>query len=463
MKYDELNVAGLANGFNELFRQAQELLNFQSKKTSPYHLNSLEKFMLAHENEYVSYNSHIILEFEGFFNKKLLEESVVKLAKELPILRTNVIERPWGFFRHCHHQMNFEIKDVINYTEALDQDGLDVFCNKKFDLKNKPPFRFLIYSSENKHKMIFSIHHSIADGAGQFYLFEEFSRIWNGKEVNSYAKVINPFRFRSLYKVKGVKWFLKNLFKNIRPMSKQRRYTMASLVTNPSLSSRFVTSRTLKISDRLREKIKSNSSTMRTTFTEYLTFVSVNALDQTLNKMGDKKNPIMVYMPKNLRGNVKIRKSFQNILSTVWIVGKRSKLKNIEFLEKIKRSIKGHNLDTAAKFIFGSLWTSSVLPPKKLRTFFKNLDQRTSDTTCSLLVSSGRIPKSFELPEGMNDLTISARGTMLKSPGVGIIYAGTAGNETLTIEYLKDLVTEETINSFEKELLFHLEKMPLLI
>ena len=42
---------------------------------------------------------------------------------------------------------------------------------------------------------------------------------------------------------------------------------------------------------------------------------------------------------------------------------------------------------------------------------------------------------------------------MLKSPGVGVIFTGVAGAETLTIEYLKDLTDKTTIDQFKQNLI----------
>ena len=106
-------------------------------------------------------------------------------------------------------------------------------------------------------------------------------------------------------------------------------------------------------------------------------------------------------------------------------------------------------MDKAAKFIFGTLSLSMILRPRQLKNIFQNFDRDANSITSSLLISTGRVPRSFVFPEGWIEINVWARGTMLKSPGVGVIFTGVAGAETLTIEYLKDLTEKTTIDNFK--------------
>lgn len=172
------------------------------------------------------------------------------------------------------------------------------------------------------------------------------------------------------------------------------------------------------------------------------------------------KTPIMAYLPKTLRPLLRIRYSFQNILSTVVVVGKRDEIHQPKFLSKIKHIIQSHKMDQAAKFIFNTLLPCALIPTKKLQTFFKKIDSDPENLTCSMLISAGKVPRSYTFPLEWKNIRIWARGTMLKSPGVGIIYTGTNDCETITIEYVKGLTDLATVESLKKNLLMILSSKP---
>jgi hypothetical protein len=161
----------------------------------------------------------------------------------------------------------------------------------------------------------------------------------------------------------------------------------------------------------------------------------------------------MAYIPKTLRSFLKIRYSFQNILSTVIVVGKREDIHKIKFLLKIKGIIQGHKMDQAGKFIFSSLLPSAIALPTALQKYFKDIDNDKESITSSMLISAGKVPKSFAFPKGWSDVVLWARGTMLKSPGVGIIFTGSGENETITIEFVKELTDLNTVLRLQENLM----------
>lgn len=411
--------------------------------------------MLAHESEYVSYNSQLMVEFNGDVRLDDLRKSIDQAIREIPLLRSKIEETVFRFNRYYTENADLTSFDVVELREeVLTQDAIDEFSQKKFNLHLSPAFRFLIGKTENqKNILIFNVHHTLCDAAGQFHLMEEVFRAMNGMDIREGAKTDRVFRYRDLYKYMGWKWVFEQLKIHLRPISKQRQYMMATLIDHHEKPQRFVTSTTVHLLAEQQEKIRESCKKHDISITEYLTYCCFKALDSSLKERGDHKTPIMVYLPKTLRPLLKIRYSLQNILSTVWIVGKRDELHDIKFLGKVKHIINSHKMDKAAKFIFGSLWINSVFRPKSLKKVYRDFDQNPKSITSSLLISAGRVPRSYTFPEGWSDISVWARGTMLKSPGVGVIFTGVAGAETLTIEYLKDLTEKETIEKFKGHLL----------
>lgn len=424
------------------------------KKIRSIPLNSLEKFMLSHESEEVSYNSQLAIEFFGEFKIEDFKFAVKKAISEIPLLRSYVVISKFSYKRF-YADIDIDINDFVFFSEEIiTQDIIDSFCQKKFDLTKPSPLSFLISkTAEGKHIIIFNIHHTICDAAGHFHILEEIFRVMNGLPIREGAKTDKVFRYRDLWKYMEKKWFLKQIIDQCRPLSKQRQYKMATLIDHPEKSRRFVSSLTWCLSEEEKSIMRETCKKLDISITEFLTYSSFKALDKSLMRKNDIKTPIMVYLPKTLRPMLKIRYSLQNILTTVWIVGKRDEIRGDKFLGKVKHIINSHKMDKAAKFIFGSLWACSFMRPASLQNYFKTLDQDPQSITSSLLISAGRVPRSFIFPTQWSDITVWARGTMLKSPGVGVIFTGVGGAETLTIEYLKDLTDKKTVELFKNDLM----------
>ena len=416
-------------------------------------LNSLEKFMLAHESEQVSYNSQICIEFDADFDLMNFQKAVITAVSEIPLLQSYIHIGTFSFKRKIKKKLSVNIHEIVSYTdEILSQDQIDNFCQKKFDLKNPPLMRFSISKlNEGRYLMIFNVHHTLCDAAGQFHLLEEIFRVMNGQGIREEAKVSKVFRYRDLKNYMGLGWMWKNIREQFRSLKKQRLYKMATLIDHPEKKERFVSSRTIYLSPDEQEKILIECKKREITITEYLTTSCFKAMDKSLIRRGDLKTPIMVYLPKTLRPFLKIRYSLQNILTTVLIVGKRDEVNNENFYSKVKHIIASHKMDKAAKFIFSTLLPTGILPPKKVQKIYQDLDR--GEITSSLLISAGRVPRSYSFPNNFKNITVWARGTMLKSPGIGVIFTGVQGSETITIEYLKDLTDKSTIDNFENDLM----------
>ena len=432
-----------------------QIMSFFRNRKISIPLNSLEKFILAHESDFLHYNSQLIVEFKGEVRVNDLRSAIEKSIQEIPLLRSCIEETRFTANRYYKCSFDIPIEEILEVREeVLTQEMIDEFCHRKFNLLQSPACRFLLGKTTTENNiLIFSIHHTICDAAGQFHLLEEVFRAMNGLKIRDGAKSDKVFRYRSLGKHMGWKWFFEQVKSQLRPLSKQRQYQMATLIDYPEKPQRFVTSTSIYISENDQKVIRNSCKKLDISITEFLTFCCFRAYDSTLKARGDTTTPIMVYLPKTLRPLLKIRYSLQNILTTVWIVGRRDEIHNEKFLGKVKHIINSHKMDKAAKFIFGSLCASLVLSPKKFREIYQNYDNDPASISSSLLISAGRVPRTFTFPDGWNGINVWARGTMLKSPGVGVIFTGVAGAETLTIEYLKDLTNKETIEIFKQNIL----------
>ncbi len=418
-------------------------------------LNSLEKFMLSHESETIAYNSQLVVEFDGIINPVSFKEILHKAVLEIPWLRTKVKKSFLGWKRYVDQIETIDLtKKLVINDHPLTEEELDSFCSQKFDLENGHNFQFMIAPLANgRQQLIFNVHHTLCDAAGQFLLLEEIFRLMNSQELRPEAVKIQTFRYRHLWHIMGAKWFLGKLWENRKSLKKQRQYKMASLIDHPESLDRKVSSITFDLNEEQKETLRELSKVTKSSITEYIAFNAFSAYDLTLRERGDFKTPIMAYVPKTIRSYLRIRYSFQNILSTVLIVGKRDEIHHPKLLSKIKHVIQTHKMDQAAKFIFNTLLPCALTPAKKLQALFQDMDRDLENETCSMLISAGKVPRSYNFPESWKDIRIWARGTMLKSPGVGIIYTGSSTCETITIEYIKGLTDTQTIHALKRNLL----------
>ncbi|MBY0415579.1 MAG: hypothetical protein K2Q18_15505 [Bdellovibrionales bacterium] len=426
------------------------------KKLIRLPLNGLEKFMLAHESEHLSYNSQIVVEFLGKLDPLDFKAIIKKAINEIPWIRSAVSESFLRFNRHVvrPEDINLDLTLTV-YDSPISQDELDSFCAKKFDLKNGHCFSFLLSPLENgdRTQLVFNVHHTLCDAAGQFHLLEEFFKLLNHMPIKDEAKKTKTFRYRNLLKIMGKKWFFTQLFSNLKKLKNQRLYKMAGLIDHPEATGRTVSSTLIRLTEKQKSNIREKCKEHQVSATEYITFVAFKAYDVTLCERGDFMTPIMAYVPKTLRPALKIRYSFQNILSTVYIVGKRKEINDLKFLGKIKHLIQSHKMDQAAKFIFGSIMPSTLITPKKLKKIFSDLDKDPESITSSMLVSAGKVPRTYIFPNDWKDINLWARGTMLKSPGIGVIFTGTHDNENITLEFVKELTDLKTINKLRINML----------
>ncbi len=420
--------------------------------------------MLAHESSDVSYNSQIVVEFEGCLDLQKFKKVIHKALAEIPWLRTQITQGYFQFHRIIlpHDHQFFKNNNYLMVKDhVLSQEEIDEFCKTKFSLKEAHNFSFLLSPlKHNKTQLIFNVHHTLCDAAGQFLLLEEFFRLLNDQEIRPEAREIKTFRYRNLGHYMGFKWVLRQLWENRKGLKSQRQYKMAGLIDHPNNTGRSVSSIHFALNLGQKNFIKDICKFHQVSNTEFLSYCAFQAYDVTLRQRGDLTTPIMAYVPKTLRPQLKIRYSFQNILSTVIIVGKRSEISNELFLQKIKKCIQGHKMDQAAKFIYSTLLACALSPTKKLQTFFKTIDRDPQSVTSSMLISAGKVPRTYAFPNGWSNIAIWARGTMLKSPGIGVIYTGTSENETLTIEFVKELTDLKTIELFKTNLLLTLESKP---
>ncbi|MBK7891554.1 MAG: 1-acyl-sn-glycerol-3-phosphate acyltransferase [Bdellovibrionales bacterium] len=143
----------------------------------PYRLNGIEKFVLYNESAAVSYNSQFVFEFTGRLDREHIYAITRRWVTEIPYLRTAHTRGWWAPKRFSYRDAWFEPSDIVHFEVGLDQKKMDEFCGRRLNLAFEPGVRFLVQSDGERHRLIFSCHHSLFDGAAQAYVFEAWSRL----------------------------------------------------------------------------------------------------------------------------------------------------------------------------------------------------------------------------------------------------------------------------------------------
>lgn len=422
------------------FRTAIELQNklnsimdrvdYPSGVKNKYALNGIERFMLYNVSDKVPYNSQFVFDFTGNLNRQKILEVTQTWLEETPALRSVIEESYYRPQRYIYKKTWFNADEIVVFSDSLDESQRDDFCHRPFHLAFDPAVRFLVQSNGTQHRLIFSCHHSLMDGAGQAFAFEIWAKIYRGLEYPQAFKKVQSFHYRSLYKTMGLKKFCLLLFKNLRPSPRRSVKGVASLNTLPDQQDRRVSSVTSYLNAKNSRRI------------DY-TGAVIEAYDETLKSIGDSEKPLFIILPIGLRWTLRVRDSLQNILVSSVLFLKRDKLKDPAWLTGVNSKMAHDPIEMNQKFIFGVLPLCSFSPAQRLRERFAHFDTIESAQSSSLLFVQAPIPQSYSLPQDWENVYISARGTLLKSPGVGVIVTGKRSHQTITVEYIPSLVEKK--------------------
>uniref|UniRef100_UPI000A6F08CB condensation domain-containing protein n=1 Tax=Abyssisolibacter fermentans TaxID=1766203 RepID=UPI000A6F08CB len=155
--------------------EEKEYYPVSSAQKRMYVLSQLDK-------DIMSYNIPTVLKLNGKLDKEQFEETFKKLINRHESLRTSfkiINDNP---VQEIHEKVNFTLK----YSE-INEKRLEVEVKKfikNFNLKKAPLMRAkLLKVSEERHYLLFDMHHIIADGTSIRVIIEEFAELYKRKEL----------------------------------------------------------------------------------------------------------------------------------------------------------------------------------------------------------------------------------------------------------------------------------------
>ena len=158
-----------------------------AEKKAYYEVSSAQKrmYMLQQFNlEGIGYNMPGIMEVEGKLNIENLEKAFKRLLQRHETLRTSFETKEEQIVQIVHENIDFKVEyfNVESNEKAIDH-VVKAFV-RPFDLNNAPLIRVgVIRVEENKHILMYDMHHIISDGVSMGVLVNEFVKLYEGEDL----------------------------------------------------------------------------------------------------------------------------------------------------------------------------------------------------------------------------------------------------------------------------------------
>ncbi|OMF04068.1 non-ribosomal peptide synthetase [Paenibacillus amylolyticus] len=129
-----------------------------------------------------SYNMSAALLLEGKLDRTRVEYAFRALIQRHETLRTGIEQVQGELVQRIYDEVEF----AVDYFQAseLEVDHMVEAYYHPFDLTKPPLLRIgLIEVAEDRHILLFDMHHIVSDGISTALLFDEFSRLYRGEEL----------------------------------------------------------------------------------------------------------------------------------------------------------------------------------------------------------------------------------------------------------------------------------------
>ncbi|WP_019419590.1 non-ribosomal peptide synthetase, partial [Paenibacillus sp. OSY-SE] len=177
-------IEGLAAALEAVTRQAYEAL-LPVEKQAYYPLSSAQKrlYLLQQlEGAGLSYNMPVALQLEGTLDKVRLETALQALIGRHESLRTSFIVVDGEPVQQVEEEPAFRVFYEESEEEEAEKRIRAFIC--PFDLGQAPLLRTtVIRLGEERHLLLFDMHHIISDGMSMNIFIEEFMKLYAGEEL----------------------------------------------------------------------------------------------------------------------------------------------------------------------------------------------------------------------------------------------------------------------------------------
>jgi len=158
------------------------------EKKTHYELSSAQKriYLLQQKDLMrIDYNMTGVFTIEGSFKKKKVEQIFSSLILRHEALRTSFCQIDEGIVQKIDDEVTFSIHFSSISSETHIKNRIKKFI-KPFDLSQAPLLRVeMIQVEEQKHYILYDLHHIISDGISMKILEKDFISFWEGKSPGS--------------------------------------------------------------------------------------------------------------------------------------------------------------------------------------------------------------------------------------------------------------------------------------
>jgi NRPS condensation-like uncharacterized protein len=131
-------------------------------------LNCVDKCLLALDSINEPMLIHVILRLEGEIDHVKLNQAIFPAQQAHPVMRTILRSRNFRLFREIQEDLGKGVLSVADQAQIHDtshESYLSSWMNQPFDIKKEFPVRALLFrKNERESSLVFTFHHSAADG-----------------------------------------------------------------------------------------------------------------------------------------------------------------------------------------------------------------------------------------------------------------------------------------------------------
>jgi hypothetical protein len=401
-------------------------------------LSFQDHFLLAFEREDLPFNTHFYFETQSPIQLDQFERYKETFLKFIQLELQLQISCDYKTGKITHHKLSDEqVLQACMTLNSLEDENR--FIESHFRYLIDPPVKLAHF----QNKLIFSFHHPLFDGHAQMVFLKDFFDLYHGKDIRP-RTLKSIIKFRYYFLKTPLLWYFKHFISQIfQPKAKKQK--ISRLFDREPLS-RKIDYMLLEFEKRDIDLILRK---LKLSYTAFYSLCAICAFDKLQSERGDNDNPIVVFIPKTLRAELKAENAFQNLIGFIWMKLSRDKITDPSFPTYFRTFYKFRSSpEEIRKVLFMAAIITKLSSFQKLKKMLLHKENKIHD--CSLLISSGRTPKEILIPEELKDAKFFGRGTMHRSPGIALLITSNNHHDFISIEYLKDAFNESTILNFKK-------------
>jgi len=105
-----------------------------------------------------------------------VRSAVNDLLNDVPLARSFVRQSFWSAERFSPRVGAFDDTDVVTEHTGPTKEACEAIFNSAMAIDRRPPFAFDIFSAQDNHRLMLTVHHSFVDGVGALYLLDLFAQ-----------------------------------------------------------------------------------------------------------------------------------------------------------------------------------------------------------------------------------------------------------------------------------------------